>query len=155
GMNLRSDLASEATRLTIRAAGDGNVVFDGANQLTTGIAIWGTSYVTIQGIDITRFTADTHVAFPYGASGGTVGSTTGPPSTHIVLQDLHVHDSTATHPTGPFAEIALWCTNCQDNTILTSIVESVMPIGVALGTQASGHVDQNGTFQGNTVKHTR
>jgi hypothetical protein len=155
GLNLRTDLSSEAKRLTIKSAGDGAVVFDGSNILTTGIVIWGTSYVTIQGIEIRRFTADPRAAFPYGASGVNVGSTAGSASSHIVLEDLHIFDSTATHTTGAFAELALWCTNCEDNSVLSSRIESVMPVGVAIGTQATGHVPQNGLFRGNTVKHDR
>jgi len=153
GINLRSDLTSEATRLTIKSAGDGSVVFDGSNALITGIVIWGTSYVTIQGIEIERFTADTRAAFPYGASGVNVGSTGTGPASHIVLQDLHVHDSTATHATGPFSEIAVWCTNCSANAIVSSVIESVQPVAVAIGTQAGGTVDQGGLFSKNTVLH--
>src|SRR5262249_24490010 len=155
GLNQRADLISEETRLTIKAAGDGTVTFDGSNLLTTGIVLFGTSYITIQGIEIRRFTADTRAAFPYGASGVNVQSTGSFPSSHIVLQDLHVHDATTTHPTGAFCEVALWCTDCMSNSILTSVVESVNPIGVALGTQAGATVDQGGLFQGNTVIHAR
>src|SRR5262245_26419788 len=142
GLNQRADLTSEDTRLTIMAAGDGNVTFDGSNVLTTGIILFGTSYVTIQGIEIQRFTADTRAAFPYGASGVNVASTGSFPSSHIVLQDLHVHDGTSTHPTGAFSEIVMWCTNCTSNSILDSLVESINPVAVALGTQAGATVDQ-------------
>jgi hypothetical protein len=155
GLNMRADLISEATRLTIKAAGDGNVTFDGSNLLTTGIVLFGTSYITIQGIEIKRFTADTRVAFPYGASGVNVESTGSFPAAHVILEDLHIHDATSTHPTGAFSEIAMWCTNCESNSILTSVIESVQPIAVAIGTQAGATVDQGGVFRGNTVIHSR
>jgi hypothetical protein len=155
GLNLRSDLTSEETRLTIRKAGDGDVTFDGGNLLTTGIVIWGTSYVTIQGIEIERFTANARPAFPYGAVGVNVASTGTAASSHIVLEDLYIHDGTTTHATGQFSEIAMWCTMCESNAILSTLIESVNPVGVALGTAAGGPVGQNGTFRGNTILHTR
>ena len=112
GLCLRTGLVSEPTRLTIQAAGDGDAVFDGGNTLITGIVIWGTSYVTIRGIEIRHFTANTSNAFTYGAAGVNVGSTAPGPSSHLVLDDLNIHDATASHATGNFSEIAIWCQNC-------------------------------------------
>ena len=157
GLNLRSDLVSEETRLLIRSAEDGDVIFDGGNALTTGIVIWGTSYVTIHGIEIRRFTANQGVSpsFAYGASGVQVGATVDHPSSHIVLNDLYIHDATFTHETGQFAEIAMWCENCVSNTISATVIESVNPVGVALGNPTLGAVTQDGLFKGNNVRHTR
>lgn len=156
GFDLRDEFDSVPHRLTIRAAGDGDVIFDGGDSLNTGVVIWGTSYLTIEGIEMRRFTADTGLSFSYGAAGVNVGSPgPGAPSSFLDLKSLLVKDATEDHVTGNFAEIAIWCVDCADNTIESTRIESVEPFGIAVGSDSPVAIDQRGRISDTSVIHVR
>lgn len=155
GIDLRPDSVSETSRLVIESAGDGPVVFVGG-ELASGVTIWGTSYVTIQGITFRGFTADRSPLLAYGAAAVNVGSP-GPenPSSSIVLRNLTVDSSTLDNLTGSSAEIAIWCQACTNNTIEGCRIESVEPAAIAVGSPTAQAVEQGGVLSGNTIVHVR
>jgi hypothetical protein len=66
----RTEFDSEGHRLVIRDAGDGPVIFDGQGTLDTAVIITNTCFVTIEGIEMTGFTADTGLLTgTWGAAG--------------------------------------------------------------------------------------
>lgn len=156
GFDLRGEFDFEEDRLTLKAAGDGAVVFDGGNSLDAGVAIWGTSFLTIEGIEMRRFTADASFSFTYGAAGVNVGSP-GPaaPSQYLVLRSLIVRNATDAHPDGSFAEIAIWGDDCTDNLIDSCRIESVEPAGIAVGSNSPVSIEQRGEIRDTTVLHVR
>lgn len=161
GINLRGEFDSEPHRLTIASAGDGEVVFDGAGELDTGVVVWGTSYVTLQGISFRRFTAVKNLFQPIGlafwgnfsAAAVNVGAP-GPqsPSNHLILRSLDIDDSVFDGAYIFAAEIAMWCASCTDNAIESSRITSFEWIGIAVG---GGGGDQRGVIANNTIARSR
>lgn len=156
GINLRSELISENDRLTIKAAGDGAVIFDGANTLSSGVTIWGTSFVTIDGITFRRFAALAAPPFTYGAAGVQIGSPDGAsPALYNVLASLRIIESSLANSAGNHAEIAIWGETALSNTIRECTIESTQPVGIALGHDGAAAVAQRGTIFGNTIVRMR
>ena len=156
GISLRSEFLSDATRLTVKAAGDGEVIFDGGGLLHSGVTIYGASYVTIKGISLRNFTAGIGGTFVFGGAAVNVSSP-GPlnPSNYLVLDSLTISDNTLDFPTGSHAEIAMWCTDCANNTIKNCSIDSVEPAAIAVGSPTQAAVDQRGVIEGNTILHVR
>jgi len=149
----RPDLTSEGTRLILKSAGDGPVVFDGGGVTDAGIAIWGTSYLTVEGIELRRFTATGSASFVYGAV-VIVGSPDSQwPSGGIVLKSLTVLDTDPVIASGDVAEIAFWCEECYQNTIDSCTIRSAASHGIALGHDGPFPISQNGALVNNTILH--
>ena len=155
GMSRRDEFTSEITRLTVKAAGDGPVTFDGDDSLHTGIVIWGTSFATFDGIRMRGFTAQASSSFDWGASAVLVGSP-GPddPSSFLRFTSLDVAGATP-HTSGAFADIAIWCRDCTNNEIRTSRIESAETTAIALGHDAALSLPGSGLVSDNEIVHKR
>ena len=156
GLNRRTEFDSEDMRLTVKAAGDGPVIFDGGSSLDTGIVVWGTSFVTFEEIELRQFTGNLSPSFDWGASGVIVGSP-GPsfPARRLHFQSLTVRQSTTTHSNGSFAEMAIWCSDCTGNEIHSAVIESVEPFAIALGHNAPTPLEGNGEVVDCLISHLR
>ncbi len=136
--------------------GFGSVVFDGGNTISTGVTIWGTCFVTIEGITFRRFTATTTAGLPFAAAAVVIGSPgVDYPASFNILKSLSVTESSLLNFSGPHAEIAIWCTTCSNNTVAESRIESTQPVAIAVGSDETSPVDQGGAILDNWIIHAR